>query len=144
VRQLLLDVADDFALGRRRERVPALGQDLHQVVGDVPAGDVETLDGVRQGVPFVDRDRVGDTVAGVQDDTGCSAGRVQRQDLRHLLAVGLRVQRRLRQHDRVLLGGDAQLVVERVVPDLLHVVPVRHDAVLDRVLERQDAALGPT
>ena len=29
-----LDVADDFALGRRRERVAALGQDLHHVVCD--------------------------------------------------------------------------------------------------------------
>jgi len=42
----------------------------------------------------------------------------------------------------MLLRRYPQLVVERVVPDLLHVVPVRHDAVLDRVLEREDAALG--
>jgi len=42
----------------------------------------------------------------------------------------------------VLLGGNAQLVVEGVVPDLLHVVPVGHDAVLDGVLEGQDTALG--
>ena len=42
-----------------------------------------------------------------------------------------------RQHG-VLLGSHTQLVVEGVVPDLLHVVPVRHDAVLDRVLQGQD------
>ena len=42
----------------------------------------------------------------------------------------------------VLLGGDAELVVEGVVPDLLHVVPVGHDAVLDGVLEGQDTALA--
>lgn len=40
-------------------------------------------------------------------------------DLRHLLAVGLGVERRLGQQDRVLLGRDAELVVEGVVPDLL-------------------------
>ena len=40
------------------------------------------------------------------------------------------------------LGRDAQLVEERVVPDLLHVVPVGDDAVLDRVAQREDAALG--
>ena len=40
-------------------------------------------------------------------------------DLRHFLAVGLGVERRLGQQDRVLLGGDAELVVEGVVPDLL-------------------------
>ena len=40
-------------------------------------------------------------------------------DLRHALAVGLRVQRGLRQQHWVLLRGDPQLVVEGVVPDLL-------------------------
>ena len=42
----------------------------------------------------------------------------------------------------MLFGRYAQLVVESVVPDPLHVVPVRHDAVLDRVLESQDTTLG--
>jgi hypothetical protein len=42
----------------------------------------------------------------------------------------------------VLLGRNPELVVEGVVPDLLHVVPVGDDAVLDRVLEREDTALG--
>jgi hypothetical protein len=36
----------------------------------------------------------------------------------------------------VLLGRDTELVVEGVVPDLLHIVPVGDDAVLDRVFER--------
>jgi len=39
-------------------------------------------------------------------------------NLRHLLAVRLRVERRLSQQDRVLLRRDPQLVVESVVPDL--------------------------
>ena len=39
-----------------------------------------------------------------------------------------------RTEDGVLLRGHTQLVVEGVVPDLLHVVPVRHDAVLNGVL----------
>jgi hypothetical protein len=42
-----------------------------------------------------------------------------------------------------LLGGHAQLVVEGVVPDLLHVVPVGHDAVLyGGYLRGQNTALG--
>ena len=45
-------------------------------------------------------------------------------DLGHLLTVGLGVQGCLgQQDDGVLLWGDAQLVVEGVVPDLLHIVP---------------------
>ena len=63
-------------------------------------------------------------------------------NLRHALAVGLRVQRRLCKQYRMLFGRYAQLVVESVVPDPLHVIPVRHDAVLDRVLESQDTTLG--
>ena len=63
-------------------------------------------------------------------------------DLGHLLSVGLWVERRLGEEDGVLLGRDSELVVERVVPDLLHVVPVGHDPVLDRVLEGEDTALG--
>ena len=39
---------------------------------------------------------------------------------------------------RGLVGGDSQLVVEGVMPHLLHVVPAGHDAVLDGVLQRED------
>jgi len=42
----------------------------------------------------------------------------------------------------VLLWGDSELVVEGVMPDLLHIVPVCDDAVLDGVLEGQDTSLG--
>lgn len=39
-------------------------------------------------------------------------------DLQHLLFVGRRVQRRVCDHHGVLLRGDAQHLVERVMPDL--------------------------
>jgi hypothetical protein len=42
----------------------------------------------------------------------------------------------------VLLRGNTELVVEGVVPDLLHIVPVGDDTVLDGVLERQDTTVG--
>jgi hypothetical protein len=32
-------------------------------------------------------------------------------------------------------------MVEGMVPDLFHIVPVRHDAALDRVLQDQDTGL---
>jgi len=41
----------------------------------------------------------------------------------------------------VLFRGNSQLIVESVMPDLLHVVPVGDDAVLNGVLERQDTTL---
>merc|ERR1719156_166713 len=79
VRELLLDVADDLALGGGGEGVATLGEDLHHVVGEVTAGEVETEDGVRERVTLVDRDGVGDAVARVEDDAGCPARRVQRE-----------------------------------------------------------------
>ena len=93
-----------------------------------------------------------DAVTRVADDTRSSARGVQRQDgldvdvegwrverfkhdLRHLLSVGFRVEWRLGEKHRVFLWGHTELVVEGVVPDLLHVVPVGDDAMFQRVLE---------
>merc|ERR1719295_878501 len=48
----------------------------------------------------------------------------------------------LGEEDGLLLGGNAELVVEGVVPDLLHVVPVGDDSVLNGVLQGEDTPLG--
>ena len=58
--------------------------------------------------------------------------------LGHLLSVGLGVEGGLGQEDGVLLRGDTELVVEGVVPDLLHVVPVGDDTVLNGVFQGED------
>merc|ERR1711962_1149837 len=62
---ILIFIVDDLTLGRGGEGVASLGEDLHEVVGEVPAGQVETQDGVGQGVSLVDGDGVRDAVAGV-------------------------------------------------------------------------------
>ena len=159
VAQLLLDVTDDLTLGGGDERVATLGENLHEVIGQISAGQVETADGVGEGVTLVDWHGVGDTIAGVHDDTGGTAGSVQGQysldgdvhgwrveglehDLCHLLPVCFGVKGSLRQEYGVLLGGHTQLVVEGVMPDLLHIVPVGDDTVLDGVLEGEDTSLG--
>merc|ERR1712179_321990 len=77
VAELLLDVADDLTLGGGDERVSSLGHDLHEVVGQVASGQVETQDGVREGVTLVDGDGVGNTIADVEDETGGAARGVQ-------------------------------------------------------------------
>merc|ERR1712186_270146 len=159
VAELLLDVTDNLALGGGGEGVATLGEDLHQVVSEVTASQVETEDGVWESVTLVDGDSVGHTVTRVEHDTGGTAGGVKGEhgldgdvhgggveglehDLGHLLPVGLGVEGSLGQEDRVLLGGDTELVVEGVVPDLLHVVPVGDDAVLDGGLQGEDSSLG--
>lgn len=88
------------------------------------------------------------TATGIQREHGLDgdvhSGGVEglEHDLGHLLPVSLGVQGRLGEEDGVLLGSHAELVVEGVMPDLLHVVPVADDPVLDGVLEGQDTPLG--
>ena len=59
-----------------------------------------------------------------------------------VLTVGLGVEGGLCEQDRVLLGGHTQLIVEGVVPDLLHVIPVGDNTMLNGVLEGQDSTLA--
>merc|ERR1719193_1390119 len=158
IAQLLLDVTDNLSLGSGGERVTSLGEDLHQVVGKFTASEVKTEDGVGKGITFIDGDGVGDTIAGVHDDTGGTTGGVQGEhsldgdvhgghveglehDLGHLLTVSLGVKGSLSQEDGLLLGGNTELVVEGVVPDLLHIIPVGDDTVLNGVLQGEDTSL---
>eukprot|EP00053_Salpingoeca_punica_P013702 m.123980 g.123980 ORF g.123980 m.123980 type:complete len:429 (+) comp16274_c1_seq2:170-1456(+) len=159
VGELLLDVTHNLALGGGGEGVAALGEDLHHVVSQIAASQIQTEDGVRQGVALVDGDGVRDTIARVEDNAGGAARGVQGEhgldgdvhgrgveglehDLGHLLTVGLGVEGGLGEEDGVLLRGNAELVVEGVVPDLLHVIPVGDNAVLNGVLQGQDTTLG--
>jgi len=159
VAKLLLDVADNLALGGGDEGVSSLGHDLHEVVGEITAGQVKTQDGVGEGVTLIDGDGVGDTITNVEDETGGTArgvegkdgldtdvhgGAVERLegDLGHLFSVGLGVERSLRVEDGRLIGRDSQLVVEGVMPNLLHIIPVGDDTVLDGVDQREDTSLG--
>ena len=56
-------------------------------------------------------------------------------------AAHLGIERCLGEQDGMLLWRDTEFVVEGVVPDLLHVIPVCDDTVLDRVLEGEDTTL---
>ncbi|GMR59452.1 hypothetical protein PMAYCL1PPCAC_29647, partial [Pristionchus mayeri] len=159
VAELLLDITDDFTLGRGGEGVTTLSEDLHEVVSQITSSQIQTEDGVGKSVSLVDGDGVGNSISGVEHDTGGTSGSVEGEDsldgdihgggveglehdLGHLLSVGLGIEGSLSQQDGVLLGGNTELVVEGVVPDLLHVIPVGDDAVLDGVLEGEDTSLG--
>merc|ERR1711975_43486 len=151
IAQLLLDVTDNLSLGSGGEGVTSLGEDLHQVVGEFTASQVKTEDGVGESITFIDGDSVGNTITRVHDDTGGTTRGVQGEhsldgnvhgghveglehDLGHLLTVSLGVEGSLSQEDRLFLGGNTELVVEGVVPDLLHIIPVGDDTVLNGVL----------
>merc|ERR1712079_959007 len=109
IAQLLLDVPDNLPLGSGGEGVAPLGEDLHQVVCEVTASQVEPENGMGESVTLVDGHGVGDTIAGVHHNAGGTAGGIQGEDsldgdvhggrveglehdLGHLLPVGLGVE----------------------------------------------------
>jgi len=159
VAELLLDVTNNLTLGGGGEGVASLGKDLHQVVSEVTTGKIQSEDGVGESVSLVDGDGVGDTITGIKDDTSGSSRGVEgkdsldgdihswgveglEHDLGHLFSVGLGVQWGLGQEDWVLFGGNTKLIVEGVMPDLLHVIPVGNNTVLNWVLQGEDTSLG--
>merc|ERR1712061_662589 len=112
-----------------------------------------------EGITFIDGDTVGDTISRVHDNTSGTAGGIQgedsldgdihgghveglKHDLGHLLTVSLGVEGSLSKEDGLFLRGNTELIVECVVPDLLHVIPVGDDSVLNGVLEGEDTSLG--
>ena len=159
VAEFLLDVTDNFTLGSGSERVTTLGEDLHHVVGQIATGKIDTKNGVGKGVTLVNWDSVRNTITRVKDGTSSTTRGVQREDgldvdvhgwdverlkhnLRHALTVGLWVEWGFGQKNRVLLWGNTKFVVESVMPDFLHVVPVGHDTVLNWVLQGENTTLG--
>merc|ERR1719242_2918146 len=69
IAELLLDVTDNFTLSGGGERVTALSKDLHEVVGELTASQVQTEDGMGKSITFIDGDIVGDTITRVHDHT---------------------------------------------------------------------------
>merc|ERR1712226_1450085 len=111
------------------------------------------------GITFIDGDGVRDTITGVHNNTSGTARGIEgkdsldgnvhgwhveglKHDLGHLLPVSLGVEGSLSQEDGLLLWGNTELIVEGVVPDLLHVVPAGDDTVLNGVLQGEDTPLG--
>merc|ERR1712102_57316 len=159
IAELFLDVTDNFTLSGGGERVTALSKDLHEVVGELTASQVQTEDGMGKSITFIDGDVVGDTIARVHDHTSGTTGGVEgrdgldgnihgghveglEHDLSHLLTVSLGVEGSLSKEDGLLLGGNTELIVEGVVPDLLHIIPVGDDTVFNGVLQGEDTSLG--
>merc|ERR1719245_1435124 len=102
---------------------------------------------------------MGDTITRVHDNTSGTSRGIQGQDsldgnihcwsveglehdLGHLLTVGLGGEGSLSQEDGMFLWSNTELVVEGVMPDLLHVIPVGHNSVINGILEQQDTSLG--
>ena len=133
------------------------GQKLLHILGDSSSSDEVLANSVRNGETFENWDGVGDTISRVANETGGTAvgvkghdsldGNVKtiavkllEHDLGHLFSICLGVTRSLSQKDVVLGGIATELVVESVLPDLVHVVPVGNNTRLDGVVELEDTS----
>jgi len=159
VAKLFFDVSDDFSFGGGDEAVTSFSKDLHEVVSQISTGKIESHDSVWESVTLVDWDVVGNSVAGVQNDTGGSTGSVKGEngldgnvhgweveglehDLGHLFSVSLWVQWGFGEKGWALFWGNSEFVVVSVVPDFFHIVPVGNDTVFDWVFQGKDTSLG--
>merc|ERR1719154_822474 len=159
IAELLLDVTDNLTFSSSGERVSTLSEDLHQIVGQLTASKVKTDNSMGESITFIDWDTMGDTITRVHDNTSGTArgikgedsldgdihgGHVEglKHDLGHLLTVSLWVKRCFCQENGLFLRSNTEFIVEGVVPDLLHVIPVGDDSMLNRVLEGEDTSLG--
>merc|ERR1712013_491535 len=78
----------------------------------------------------------------LDSDVHCRGIEGLEHDLCHFLSVGLGVEWSFGQQHGVFLGCNTEFVVEGVMPDLLHIVPVGDNSVFDGVLQGQDTSLA--
>jgi len=158
VAELLLDVSDNFHLGRGGEGWSALSEDLSKILGKISTGEVISLDSMWQRVTLVDWDGMGDTITGVDDATSDSTRGVEgqdgldsnvklwnvevfKEDLDHSLSVLLWVSWGLSKEGTLLIWRNTELLIVAVMPDLLHVIPVVDDTVLNWIVELENTSL---
>merc|ERR1719233_1488177 len=146
IAELLLDITDNLTLSSGGEGVATLCEDLHQVVGELTSSKIKTNNSMGESITFINWDTMRDTISRVHDNTSGTArgiegedsldghvhsGHVEglKHDLGHLLTVSLGVEGSLSEEDRLFLRGNTEFIVEGVVPDLLHIIPVGNDSV---------------
>merc|ERR1719474_1919136 len=129
-----------------------LSKDLHQVICKLTSSEIKTDDGVGESITFIHRNTMGNTISRVHDNTSGTTRGIKRKDsldgnihgrhveglkhdLGHLLTVSLWVKGSLSKENWLFFRGNTELIVEGVMPDLFHVIPVGDDSMLNRVLK---------
>jgi len=152
VAEFFLDISDNFSFSGGGEGVTSFGEDLHEVISKISSCEVESEDSVGEGISFVDGDSVSDTISRVHNNTSGSSRSIEGEhgldgnvhgggveglehNLGHLFSVGLGVKGGFSEENGVFFGSNSELVVEGVMPDLLHIVPVGNNTVFNGVFE---------
>merc|ERR1719343_1582446 len=114
---------------------------------------------MRKSVSFIDRDSMGNTISRIQNNTSGTSGSIKgknsldsyihswsvecfKHNLGHSFSVRFRVQRSFSQKNRVFFWSNTKLVVESMMPDLFHIIPVSNNTVLNWVFQRKDTSLS--
>ena len=161
IAELLLDVTVYLPLSCEGEAspLPLTLQVPPEVFGDVTATNVEPGDRIEKSKSIVDGDGTGEMKTSVQHCSGGESRGVEGQDslegdvhgrcveglehdLGYLLPVGLWVKGGLRGENWLFLRGTADLFIEGVVQDLLHVVPLGHDPTLNGIRQSEDTSIN--
>jgi hypothetical protein len=140
VAELLLHVTNDFHISGGGKGDALTVEELLHPCSEDTTTDIHLFNGVRNGKTFIDGDRVGDTITSIANETSRSTGGVEghdslesnvdvldleglEHDRGHLFSVLLWVTGSLSKENTDSLSGvNTELVVEGVVPDLLHVL----------------------
>merc|ERR1712106_1290765 len=149
----------NLSLSGGSEGVSTFSHDLHEIPGDVTASKIQTADGMGKSETFIYWDNVGNTITNILNQTGGTTRGIKRKnsldrnkhgghveslkhDLSHLFTVSIGVEGSLSQEGGGLLRGNTEFIVECVVPDLLHIIPVGDDTVFNGILEGHDTSLA--
>lgn len=155
--ELFLNVVDDIHLSRGGELLALRVQHVFQVRGQVSAGCVDHLHRVRQRIALLDGHartlafpRLHYHSAGLPVSDQSQHGRYLCLETAHveglehyfghLFALVASVCRRFCQEHVVLLWRHLEFLLESMVPNLFHIVPVVHKPSLDRFFQHQNSS----
>merc|ERR1719263_194088 len=114
---------------------------------------------MRQTITFIDWNRMGNTITGIQDNTSGTSRSVQgkdsldgnvhswgvesfKHDLTHFFSVSFWVHWSFRQQHRVFFRSNTKLIVESMMPNLFHVIPIGNNSVGNWVFQGKNTTLG--
>eukprot|EP00121_Abeoforma_whisleri_P000955 Awhi_evm1s850 len=110
-------------------------------------------------VTFVDRYGVGNSIPRVQNNTSSTSRSVKgknsldsnvhswgvegfKHNLGHFFSVGFRIKRSFSQKNWVFFWSYTKFIVESMMPDFFHIIPIGNDTVFNRVFQGQDTSFG--
>ena len=156
--KFFFNILDSLHLGAGGEGAARLKQKLLAVLSDEAASNFHLLNGVGNGETFEDGDGVGNTITGINNETSRSSVGIQGHDgldgnvqvtnlksfehlLGHQFSVLFGVSWSLSDQDTLdFTGSDSELVVESVVPNFFHIIPIFDDTTGDGVLQVENTS----